>query len=224
MDLTVARTTQTQVSVINQSFAWMFVGLVITGITSFFIASSPALVGALFSNVLLYYGLIIAELGLVFFLSLRIRSMSFEAALGSFLVYSLLNGVTLSVIFLAYTSTSVASTFFATAFLFGGMAFYGYTTKRDLTTIGNLAFMALIGLIIASVVNIFLHSNAFSYVLSYLAIFIFVGLTAYDTQKIKNFPSTVGSNNLGVLGALMLYLDFINIFLNLLRILGRRRS
>jgi FtsH-binding integral membrane protein len=199
----------------------MFVGLMVSGIASLVIASHQVLMTTIYANSLLFFGLIIAELALVFFLSLRIQAMSFGTALVSFLVYAVLNGITLSSIFLLYTSTSVATTFLTTALVFGAMALYGYTTKRDLTTIGNLAVMALIGLILASVVNLFLNSSAVSYVLSYLSIVIFVGLTAYDTQKLKNLE---GSENLGILGALMLYLDFINIFLNLLRIMGRRKD
>ena len=212
-----------EISIINQSFAWMFVGLVVTGLSAIFVASSPALINALYTNSILFFGLMIAELGLVFFLSLRINKMSYEAAVASFVSYSFLNGLTLSSIFLLYTSTSVASVFFITALVFGTMAVYGYTTKKDLTTIGSLAFMGLIGVILASIVNIFLRNSGFNYILSYLTIAIFIGLTAYDTQKIKNISGNA-SKNLGVLGALMLYLDFVNIFINLLRIFGRRRS
>lgn len=214
----------THINVINQSFLWMFIGLITTGVASLIVVSNQTLVAAIYSNSIVFFGLIIAELALVFFLSLRITKISFGTAVMSFCVYSLLNGVTLASIFLIYTATSIASTFFITALVFGVMAFYGYTTKRDLTSIGNLAFMGLIGVIIASVVNMFLKNNMFSYILSYLSIAIFIGLTAYDTQKIKQMESEVDIKNLGVLGALMLYLDFINIFLNLLRILGRRRD
>ena len=214
----------TEISIINQSFAWMFAGLVVTGLSSIVVASSPALIDALFSNRILFFGLLLAELGLVSFLSFRINTMSYEAAVASFVGYSFLNGLTLSSIFLLYTATSVASTFFITGAVFGGMAVFGYTTKKDLTAVGSLAFMGLIGVILASIVNIFLHNNGFSYILSYLTIAIFIGLTAYDTQKIKSMSGQANSKNLGVLGALMLYLDFVNIFINLLRIFGRRRS
>jgi FtsH-binding integral membrane protein len=202
----------------------MFIGLIATGVASLIIVSNQALVDAIYSNSIIFFGLIIAELALVFFLSLRITKISFGIAVISFCIYSLLNGITLASIFLIYTATSIVSTFFITALVFGVMSFYGYATKRDLTSIGNLAFMALVGVIIASVVNLFLKNNIFSYVLSYLSIAIFIGLTAYDTQKIKQMESEVNNKNLGVLGALMLYLDFINIFLNLLRILGRKRD
>jgi FtsH-binding integral membrane protein len=225
MQLTMDRpTTVTQVNAMHQSFLWMCIGLILTAFSSVFIAGSPALIATIYGNSLVFYGLIIAELALVFFLSLRITHLSFGAALLSFLVYAVLNGVTLASIFLVYTGTSIASTFFISALVFGVMAVYGYTTKRDLTTIGNLAFMGLIGIILASLVNFFLKNDTFSYVLSYLAVAIFIGLTAYDTQKIKQMAQNSESQNIGIIGALTLYLDFINIFLNLLRILGKRRN
>ncbi len=217
-------TTNIQIETIHQAFTWMFFGLMVTGLSALYVASNQVLITTLYSNSILFYGLIIAELALVFFLSLRITALSFGTALTSYLAYSVLNGITLSAIFLVYTSASIASVFFISALIFGVMAFYGYVTKSDLTSIGNLALMALIGVILASVVNIFLKNNTVSYVLSYITIFIFVGLTAYDTQKIKNLSTNGNSNNLGILGALTLYLDFINIFLSLLRILGRRRD
>lgn len=224
MSTSVARDTSlAQVNVLNQSFAWMFVGLVLTALSSLFVASNSSLMQAIYGNSILFFGIILVELALVFYLSLRITKMSFAMAVGSFVVYAILNGVTLAAIFLVYTATSITSVFLIAALVFGAMAFYGYTTKRDLTAIGSLAFMALIGVIIASIVNIFLRSDMFSYVLSYLTLAIFIGLTAYDTQKLKNMQSSSMSQNLGVLGALMLYLDFINIFLSLLTILGKRR-
>lgn len=216
--------TKTQVNVINQAFIWMCVGLAASTVSSLFVATSPGLLKLIYGNMIVFYGLIIGELALVFFLNLRISKMSFGAALMGFLAYSVLNGATISAIFLIYTGVSIITTFGAAAALFGAMAVYGYSTQRDLTKIGNLAIMALIGVIIASVVNIFLKSDSFSYILSYIAIAVFVALTAYDTQKLKQMSSMSGSTNLGILGALMLYLDFINIFLNLLRILGRRRD
>jgi len=218
------RTSLFQIDIINQSFTWMCVGLITTALSSLFIATNTTLVNAIYSNNLIFYGLILIELVIVGVLSFKIRSMTFEEAVASFLLYSFLNGLTLSSIFLIYTGTSIVSTFFITAIVFGIMAVYGYTTKRDLTTIGNLAFMALIGIIVASLVNLFFQNSLISYILSYLSIAIFIGLTAYDTQKIKEMESETDNQNLGVLGALMLYLDFINIFLNLLRILGRRNN
>lgn len=210
-----------QTNLLNQAFTWMFIGLGITGFVSLFLVTNPPLMNAFYSNSLLFFGSMIVELALVFLLSLGITRMSFGQAIAAFIAYSALNGLTLSGIFLVYTATSIASTFFIAALLFGLMALYGYTTKKDLTSIGNLAFMALIGIIIASLVNLFLRNSMFSLIISYLAVIIFVGLTAYDTQKIKRLSGTTTNQNLGILGALTLYLDFINIFLNLLRILGK---
>jgi FtsH-binding integral membrane protein len=212
------------INTMNQSMGWMCVGLVVTAFSAFFISSNPTIVNDLNSNGLIFFGLIVLELLLVSILSFKIMTMSFEEAVAAFLLYSFLNGLSLSSIFLIYTSTSIVATFFITAVLFGAMALYGYTTGRDLTTIGSLAFMTLIGLVIASVVNIFLKSNAFGYILSYLSIIIFIGLTAYDAQKIKRLGGSSNSQNLGILGALTLYLDFINIFLDILRLFGRARN
>lgn len=215
--------TTVQINTVHQAFTWMFCGLMVTAISAIYVASNQALITALYANSVLFYGLLIAELALVFFLSIRITVLSFGNALIAYLAYSILNGITLSAIFLIYASSSIASVFFISALIFGVMAIYGYTTKQDLTRIGNLALMALFGLIIASVVNIFLKNDSINYILSYLAVIIFVGLTAYDTQKIKRLAAT-SQNNVGILGALTLYLDFINIFLSLLRIMGRRRE
>lgn len=213
-----------QTDIVNKSFAWMFVGLMCTGVMSFVLASNAAFVNLIFSNMLVFFGLILVELGLVFFLSARIQRISYGTALVCFLLYSLLNGVTLSAIFLLYTANSVAVTFLITGVLFGVMALYGFTTKKDLTSIGNLALMALIGVILVSVVNLFLQSDTLTYVISFVAIAIFIGLTAYDTQKIKRMAENGASENMGILGALTLYLDFINLFLNLLRLLGKRSN
>ena len=213
-----------ETDIVNQSFAWMFGGLLLTTLASFVVTSSASLVNLIFTNTVVFIGLIIAELALVFFLSARIERLSFGAALFCFLVFSALNGLTISSIFLIYTASSIAVCFLIAALVFGIMAFYGYTTKRDLTSVGNLAFMALVGVILASVVNFFLKSDLLSYIVSYLAIIIFVGLTAYDTQKIKNMAASGASQNMGIWGALALYLDFINIFLNLLRLFGRQRE
>ena len=211
-------------NIVNQAFAWMFGGLLLTTLASFVVASNNSLANLIITNNIVFFGLIIAELVLVFFLSLRVQKMSFGVALIVFLVYSILNGLTISSIFFIYTASSIASSFLIAALVFGIMAFYGYVTKRDLTSVGNLALMALIGVILASVVNLFLKSNTLSYVVSYLAIVIFIALTAYDTQKIKRMAASGASQNMGILGALSLYLDFINIFLNLLRIFGRERD
>jgi FtsH-binding integral membrane protein len=218
------RTSSVAINTINQSMGWMCVGLVITAFSAFFISSSSMLVSDINENGLIFFGLIGLELVLILILSSKILTMPFEEAVAAFLLYSFLNGLTLSSIFLIYTNTSIVATFFITAALFGVMAFYGYITGRDLTAVGSLAFMALIGLIIASVVNLFLKSSAFSYILSYLSIVIFIGLTAYDTQKIKRLGYNSNSQNLGILGALTLYLDFINIFLDILRLFGKSRT
>src|ERR1700733_13505482 len=217
-------TTLGELTTINQSFGWMFVGLLVTTLSSLLITSSQTLTNAIVNNNIIYFGLIIAELIVVFVLSAKIQSMTFLEAVFAFLLYSFLNGLTLASIFMVYTATSIVTTFLVTTIVFGIMAVYGYTTNRDLTSIGNLAIMALIGVIVASLVNLFLKSTIFSYILSYLSIVIFIGLTAYDTQKIKEIESYSDNKNLGILGALTLYLDFINIFLNLLRILGRQRE
>lgn len=222
MDSAISKTSSSTISVLNQSFAWMFAGLMLTAATSFVVSSNKALTDLLISNGLIYFGLFIAEFAVVVYLSFRIMKMSFAQALGAFLVYAVLNGVTLTAILLAYTATSIAGVFVCTAAIFGVMAAIGYTTKKDLTSIGMLCFVGLIGVIIASVVNLFLRSDTFSYVLSYLVILVFLGLTAYDTQKLKKLSASGISGNLGILGALTLYLDFINIFINLLRIFGKR--
>lgn len=215
-----------QRGIMQQVYAWMTAGLLSTGAVAYFVANSPALINLIFGTPL-FFVLMIAEVGLVWFLSARIGRMAASTATGLFLGYSLLNGLTMAAIFLAYTDASIASTFFITGGTFGVMSLIGYTTKRDLSTMGNILFMALIGFIIASIVNIFLQSEAFYWLLTYLGIGIFVGLTAWDTQKIKRL--SMGVNNetdahrVAILGALILYLDFINLFLLLLRIFGRRR-
>jgi FtsH-binding integral membrane protein len=215
------QTTSSQLTVINQSFGWMFLGLIVTGLSAYFIASSSSLIKDINNNGIIYFGLIAAELILVAVLSAKVRSMSFEEAAGAFLVFSFLNGLTLSSIFLVYTSTSIVSAFMISALVFGIMAIYGYTTKRDLTSIRSLAFMILIGLVIGYVINAFLNNNAFSYALSGIGIIIFVGLTAYDAKKIKQMGNHSDNASLGILGALTLYLDFINIFLDIIRFLGQ---
>jgi len=182
----------------------------------------------IFSSSFGFIGLILAELALVFWISSGIQRMSSNMAIGLFLLYSVLNGMTLSVLLIAYTGASVASTFFITAGMFGAMSVYGYTTKQDLSSWGNLLFMALIGLILASVVNIFLQSSGLYWLISYIGVLVFVGLTAYDTQKIKQLAAQViveseEGRKVAILGALTLYLDFINMFIFMLRILGNRR-
>jgi FtsH-binding integral membrane protein len=209
-------------------YNWMALALFVTGIVAYITATTPQMIGAIVSSKLLFYGLILGELGLVIYLTAAIRKMSQTTAIASFLIYSVLNGLTMSVIFLVYTTSSISTTFFVTAGTFAAMSFYGYTTKKDLTSIGNMAFMALIGIIIASIVNFFLKSEMMYWIITYLGVAIFVGLTAYDTQKLKNigsrgFSDQENMEKMSVLGALTLYLDFINLFLFLLRILGDRK-
>ncbi|MCG8351588.1 MAG: Bax inhibitor-1/YccA family protein [Chloroflexales bacterium] len=217
-----------QQSVMTQVYAWMTAGLLVTGAVAMFVAGQPALVRAIFGNSFFFFGLIIAQLAIVWGLSAAIGRISPGLATAIFLGYAILNGLTLSVIFLIYKLPSIASTFFVTAGTFGAMSLYGYTTKRDLSRLGSLLVMALIGLIIASIVNIFWANSTLYWIITYAGVLIFVGLTAWDTQKIKQLSMTatddVSVGRIAILGALTLYLDFINLFLFLLRILGARRD
>lgn len=209
-------------------YLWMVLALIITGLTAAYVANSPAYISALMNNPVLFYGVIIAELALVFILSGRIHKMSFTSASLMFILYSLLTGVSLSTIFLAYTESSIATTFLITAGTFGTMSLVGFVTKKDLSKLGGILFMALIGLIIATVVNIFLVSDTLGWIINYVGVLIFVGLTAYDTQKIKQMMREYGTDineqtqKMALMGSLSLYLDFINMFLYLLRIFGNR--
>ena len=210
-------------------YGWMSLGLFVTGACGAYMASNPQMIVNLIHNTVLFYGIMIAELGLVLVLSAWISKMDISTAKFAFLFYAALTGVSMSVVYLVYTSQSIASTFFLTAGLFGIMSAYGYATKTDLTTMGNLCFMGLIGLILASVVNIWLHSPAIMWATTYIGILIFTGLTAYDSQKIKamydvSSDGTDVETKSAILGALALYLDFINLFLSLLRATGRRRD
>lgn len=214
-------------TLMRKVYVWMTLALVLTGITAYGVANSLTLVETIFSNQLLFWGLIIAEFGLVFGISAAINRLSLATATLLFILYSVINGVTLSAIFLAYTASSIAQVFFITAGTFAVMSIYGYTTKKDLSSWGNLLFMALIGIIIASVANFFLKSDMLSLIVSYIGVIIFVGLTAYDTQKIKELlyeygDEGEGGQKIALLGALSLYLDFINLFIYLLRIFGKR--
>ena len=207
-------------------YTWMTLALLITGVTAFGVASSPTLFMSLSK---MMWGLIIAELALVFILSGAINRLSLGTATLMFIGYSVLNGAMLSSIFLVYEPMVIAKVFFITAGTFGAMAVYGYTTKKDLTSMGKILFMALIGLIIATVVNMFLKSPGFDYILSYIGVAIFIGLTAWDSQKIKEMLQTQydmseGAQKLALRGALTLYLDVINLFLYLLRIFGNNRD
>ncbi|MDG2334393.1 MAG: Bax inhibitor-1/YccA family protein [Myxococcota bacterium] len=209
-------------------YNWMTTGLGITGLVAYFVADTPALTEIIFGNAIIPIVLIIVQLGLVFWLAARVMQMSAQQATGVFVLYAALTGVTFSVVFLTYTASSITSTFLVTAGTFGAMSFYGYTTKKDLTSWGSFLFMGLIGIIIASVVNIFLQSSAMYWVITYAGVLIFVGLTAYDTQKIKEMnilgnEGTEEDTKEAIRGALSLYLDFINLFLMLLRIMGDRR-
>lgn len=212
---------------IRRVYNWMGLGLATTAIVAMYTASTPAMLQFVFGSPIIFYGLILGELGLVVALSAAIGRLRSSTAILLFFVYAGLNGLTLSAIFLAYTKASIASTFFVTAGTFAVMSVYGYTTKKDLTSWGSFLFMGLIGVIIASLVNMFLKSPAIYWAITYIGVFIFVGLTAYDTQKIKQmaymgFEDGETASKGAVLGALTLYLDFINLFLMLLRIFGRR--
>ena len=223
------RVAAVQGAFMRRVFNWMALGLGATALVALYTAGNPTLLKFIFGNTLVFFGLIIAELGLVIWLSAGINRMQFSTASAMFFVYSAINGLTLSVIFLAYTQASIASTFFVTAGTFGAMSLYGYTTKKDLSSWGSFFFMGLIGIIIASVVNIFLKSPMIYWIVTYAGILVFVGLTAYDTNKLKQialqgFADEEAEGKTAVLGALALYLDFINLFLLLLRILGARRD
>ena len=216
-------------ALMRKVYVWMALALVITGVCAFGVANSPHLLTALYSSRAAIWVLLIAELGLVFYTTARIDKLSLSTATTLFVIYSALNGVTLSSIFLVYTMTSITEVFFISAGTFGAMALYGYVTKTNLATIGNILFMALIGLVIASVVNMFLQSSGFDLILSYIGVLLFVGLTAWDSQRIKQALAmqpdmSESSQKIALLGALELYLDFINLFLYLLRIFGKSNN
>lgn len=218
-----------QATLMRSVYLWMTLALAITGFAAYVISASPALIQAVYGNRLVFWGLIIAEFALVAILSARIHKMTAPAATMMFIVYSLLNGVTLAFIFMIYTWSSIAYTFFITAGTFGVMSVYGMVTKSDLSKVGNICLMALIGLIIATVVNLFIQSDTMMYVISYIGVLVFVGLTAYDTWKIKKEIQQYGTEvndmtqRIALMGALSLYLDFVNLFLYLLRIFGDRK-
>ena len=227
------KSTQTQVLVnefVRSVYNWMGLGLGLTGFIAFYVSNSPNLVKLIFGNQMLFFGLIIGELGLVFYLSARVQKIQASTATALFILYAALNGVTLSFIFLIYTQASIASTFFICSATFVACSIYGMVTKRDLTSLGGFMAMGLIGIIIASVVNMFIRSSGMSLIISYIGVFVFVGLTVYDTQKLKRMalaqPADLEAGVVrkgAIMGALTLYLDFINLFLMLLRILGDRR-
>ena len=215
-------------ALMSKVYLWMTLALVVTGMTAYYVASSPAILYAIVSNQIAFWGLFIGELVLVFVLSSRIMSLSFVTASLMFVIYSIMNGVFFSFILLAYTEQSIATTFLITAGTFGAMSLFGFVTKRDLSAMGRILFILLIGLIIATVVNIFMKAEGLALILNYAGVVIFVGLTAYDTQSIKQMlqehGDKEGAEKIALLGSLSLYLDFINLFIYLLRFFGESRK
>lgn len=217
-------------ALLRSVYNWMVLGLFISSAVAYLASHSVAIQQILFGNSVVIWILLLGELGLVFAISGGIQRMSAATASWLFLSFSFLNGLTLSSIFIIYTSASLTTTFVVTGLTFGLTSFYGYVTKTDLTSIGNYLFMALIGIIIATIVNIFLRSSTLDLIVSYLGVIIFVGLTAYDTQKIRRLGENMSNSNseqfgkMAVIGALALYLDFINLFLMFLRFFGRGRE
>jgi hypothetical protein len=210
---------------IRSVYAWMFGGLLLTAFASLWVVSSPAMQRLILRNPMMMIVLIIAEFGLVIAISAGLRRFSAATAASMFLVYALLNGLTLSVIFFAYRGQSIVQAFVVAGGMFGAMSVYGLVTKRDLTSWGSFFFMGLIGIVLCMVVNLFLHSSAVEFMISIIGVFVFVGLTAWDTQKLKSYATVGGpmQESLAIFGALALYLDFLNLFLFLLRLLGDRR-
>lgn len=226
--LTAARTDAARTALFRNVYLWMTMALALTALTAYTVAGSETLLHAIFTNRALFFGLIIGELALVFILAANILRMSFLTATLMFIAYSVVNGATLSVIFLVYDLGSIGLTFLVTAGMFGAMSLYGFVTGRDLSSWGNLLFMALVGVVIASLVNLFLKSETLMWIVTYIGIVLFVGLTAYDTQRIKRMIHSGAAvdetmQKLALLGALSLYLDFVNLFLYMLRLLGNRR-
>lgn len=220
---------QVTTTFLTKVFNWMAVGLALTAGLAFAVANSPAALQLIFGNKLVFYALIFGELGMVLYLSARIEKMTATTATALFLIYSALNGVTMAAVLLMYTAASVATTFAVAGGMFAAMAIYGTVTKRDLTGMGSFMFMGLIGIILASLVNMFMHSPAIEWTISIIGVIVFTGLTAYDIQKISRFGGSVMNEGDAairkgaIMGALSLYLDFINLFLSLLRLLGDRR-
>lgn len=209
-------------------YGWMFLGLIISGITAYWVASDPSLYKFILLNEGIFYSLLIGELALVFGLVWLMKRISANIAIFMFLLYCFMTGLTLSVIFLVFTIESIGLAFFITACMFGVMSIYGYFTKTDLTQIGQVLIMGLFGIIIAGLVNLFLRNTLIDYIVSFIGVIIFTGLTAYDTQKIKKIniignEGTPEDTKESIMGALELYLDFVNLFLSLLRLLGKRR-
>jgi FtsH-binding integral membrane protein len=212
---------------LRKVYGWMAIGLGVTAVVALSVASSPALVQTIFQNRVLFFAIAIGQLGLVFYLSARVEKLAPNTAAALFLIYSALNGVIFASIFLLYTGTSIATTFLVTAGMFGALALYGSTTKRSLAGVGQFAFMGLIGLILASLVGVFWHSQGLQFGISIVGVIVFTALTAWDAQRLKAIAVAVPDGRTGsyaVVGALRLYLDFINLFLFLLRFMGGRRD
>lgn len=228
------KSSQTQVIVnefIRSVYNWMGIGLALTGFVAYFVSNNAQIQNLIFGNKLVFFGLIIAELALVYIISARVNKIQASTATSLFILYAALNGATLASLFLVYTSSSITSTFFICSATFVACSIFGMTTKRDLTSMGGFMTMGLIGILIASVVNMFIKSSAMNMIISYIGVIVFVGLTAYDTQKLKNMAMTQPSGleagvirKGAILGALSLYLDFINLFIMLLSVLGGRRE
>ena len=219
------RTAERVSAFLTRVYGWMCIGLGITAVVAFMVAGSPELVRTLVGNQLIFFALVLAELGLVFFLSARVQSLTPSSAAGLFIAYSALNGVTLSMILLAYTGASVATTFVVTGGMFGALAFWGTTTSRSLAGAGQFFFMGLIGLVLASVVGMFWHNNALQFLITVVGVIVFTGLTAWDAQRLKQMGAELPEGQGGayaIVGALSLYLNFVNLFLMLLRLQGRR--
>ena len=214
-------------ALMRKVYVWMTLALLLTAVTAFGVATSPTLLTTIYSSRVVMWGLIFAEFALVIAISGAINKLSLSTATLLFILYSVLNGATLSAIFVIYTDLAIVKAFIVSAGMFGAMAVFGYTTKRNLSTIGRIMFMLLIGIIIASIVNIFLKSGAFDYIISFIGVAVFTGLAAWDSQTIKKmlmnqYDMSENSQKIALLGALNLYLDFINLFLYLLRIFGRK--
>jgi FtsH-binding integral membrane protein len=223
------RLAEVQSAFLRRVYNWMGLGLALTGLVAYYTAASPELLGLVLGNQFVFFALIIAQLGLVVALSAAINRLTPATATALFFLYAGLTGLTLSVIFVAYTRSSITNAFVVTAGTFALTSLYGYTTKRDLTSWGSFFFMGLVGIVLASLVNLFLQSETIYWVTTYIGVIVFVGLTAYDTQYLKNmagagFADEAMESKAAVIGALKLYLDFINLFLLLLRIMGGRRE
>jgi len=218
-------------TILKNVYLWMTAGLGLTALVAFFVASNPSLLRVLVGNTMGFLLIVVGQFALVFYLSARLDRMSQASAIGAFLAYSALNGIMLSTIFAVYAGVVIYKTFFTTALMFGGMSLYAMTTKRDLNKFGSYLVMGLWGLIIASLINMFLGSSGLDYLISFIGVGIFLGLTAWDTQKIIRMNEQYGSGideetftKLSIIGALTLYLDFLNLFLFLLRIFGRSNN